>query len=123
MMRVILDLKGGGVFDGTLICEKLPEDDEVPFEFDSVEAGLVYMAYASTKKGAIGEQFLMLSPGRMTCTAVFRDNIFPCYRYEIIDRLDSDDEILLQCKFIGNGRAIGTTNRQMPNDDSRPEES
>jgi len=99
-LRVILELIGGPM-DGTSISESMVRLGEA---FQSYEQAVVQMAFYQTDGGKVGQRFSILSPGRTNRSIVLKEGetVAAVYRYEITDRLEGDQELMLRAAYIGD---------------------
>jgi len=95
-MLIIFEFSGGP-FDGeTVECETTKATGH--------EAALLY--YSLCGDGTVGAQFMTTSPAAVESlqtvgVEVTQGRGFHYHKYEVTDRLESDDEVLVRVKYIG----------------------
>jgi hypothetical protein len=97
-LRLIIEFVGGGVLDGTAIIDReIRVGDRMSFEEIAVAT-----AYWASEFGKTGRRFQIISPGRLARTAITEHaaTVMDAYEYEITDRLEGDNELLLRARYI-----------------------
>jgi hypothetical protein len=98
-MRIIFEFVGGGIMDGTaMIDREIKVGDRISFEEMAVGN-----AYWQSEFGQVGRRFRIISPGRLARTAITEHapDAMDAYEYEVTNRLEGDNELLLQARFVG----------------------
>jgi hypothetical protein len=95
----MIDFKGGPL-DGSASLEREIKAGE---SYSFLEMVIMVVGATSGYRYNIGHHFHVPSLGLLTRTVVRRAKdarVFDSFEYEIIDRLESEDELLLVAKFI-----------------------
>ncbi len=100
-MRIMIDFKGGGIMDGSVCLDREIKLGEM---YSFTEMVVVIAGVSTGYTYNVGHHFHVPSPGRLARTVVrqaHETGLSDSYEYEITDRVEGDNELLLVAEFVG----------------------
>jgi hypothetical protein len=99
-MKIMMDFKGG-LCDGTFTLDREIKAGE---SYNFAEWIISIVGVTSNYRYNVGHHFHVPSPGWLARTVVRQPTphgVSDTFEYEIVDRLEHDDELIVVAKYIG----------------------